>query len=323
MDAAAKSKDLLYVGGTSGDVTVYSYPAGKLLGTLTDPTNPEGECVDKSGDVFVTNLSPAEIFEYAHGGKTPIETLQGTDRDTDGCGVDPTTGNLAVASLGFGSSGNVAIYPNGTGSPSTYTDPNIYYYFDCAYDDQGNLWVDGQSYGSSYELAELPKGSSTFTSITLDQFISFPSSVQWVGKYLLIGDQALPYLYKIKMQGTMGKREATIDLNGAKDIVQFWIDGHTVVGGDSADNEVQYWPYPRGGNATKTITEGVGGPLGLTISKASKIGPRRCWILCRPSARAIPHVSRGSFKTGIGWAPQQVSCITSVSRDECSGNATP
>ncbi|HLY01583.1 MAG TPA: hypothetical protein VKR56_03715 [Candidatus Cybelea sp.] len=50
----------------------------------------------------------------------------------------------------------------------------------------------------------------------------------------------------------------------------FWIDGHTVVGGNHGDNNVQYWPYPGGGDPTKTITKGVGGPDGLTISKARK-----------------------------------------------------
>src|SRR5580700_9415982 len=50
----AVTQDLLYVGGNSGDVTVYSYPKGKLLGTLTGFNLPAGECVDKAGDVLIT-----------------------------------------------------------------------------------------------------------------------------------------------------------------------------------------------------------------------------------------------------------------------------
>jgi hypothetical protein len=268
----AKTDDLLYVGGNNDELTVYSYPRGKLVGVVKNPDFYllSGECVDASGDIFVTSLGNEKIFEYEHGGKKAIATLQAATNDPAGCAVDPTTGNLAVTTLAFGSSGNVAVCPNAQGTPSTYTDPNIYYYYFCAYDTRGNLFVDGQSYGSSFEIAELPKGSSTFTSITVNQSLNWPGGLQWDGKYLVVGDQDAADVYEFAISGSSGTLEGTTPINGADDVHQFWIHGHAIVGGDHSDSEVQFWPYPLGGNSTKTITKDVGGPDGLSISPAKK-----------------------------------------------------
>jgi hypothetical protein len=91
-----KGADLLYVsdGGTD-DVLVFSYPQGALVGTLSGFDNPYGLCTDVKGDVFVVNESADTVVEYAHGGKTPIATLNlGTP--TLACSVDEHTGDLAV-----------------------------------------------------------------------------------------------------------------------------------------------------------------------------------------------------------------------------------
>ena len=87
----AKKKDLLYISdrGTN-DVYVYSYPRGKLNGTLTGFNDPDGECVDKTGDVFITNFLSSNIIEYAHGGTSPIATLSDPGYYPADCSVDPT-----------------------------------------------------------------------------------------------------------------------------------------------------------------------------------------------------------------------------------------
>lgn len=92
----AKSETLLYVFNVY-TITVYSYPKGKLVGTLSDFEKPYGECVDKSGNVYITDSSFARIYEYAHGGTKPIHTLKDPEYQPYGCAVDPTTGDLAVA----------------------------------------------------------------------------------------------------------------------------------------------------------------------------------------------------------------------------------
>ncbi len=112
----AKSEDLLYIANVY-TITVYSYPKGKLVGTFKDFYKPYGECVDKNGDVYITDSTFAKIYEYAHGGTKPIHTLKDPGYEPYGCAVDPTTGNLAVANYSDASArqGNLVIYHKAKG----------------------------------------------------------------------------------------------------------------------------------------------------------------------------------------------------------------
>jgi hypothetical protein len=272
----AKKDDLLYISdGSTYDVYVYSYPSGKLVGTLTGFTEPTGECVDKTGDVFITTSTfygTGTIFEYAHGGTQPIATLSDPDGNPRGCSVDPTTGNLAVTNFASASGGgSVSVYTDAEGTPSAYTDSAIYTYFFCGYDREGNLFIDGRSYGGATQFAELPDGQETFTNISLNQSIGYPGGVQWHGKYVAVGDQDVNVIYQFTISGGMGSKARSTLLTGAGDVVQFWIDGAKVVGPDSQNSDVGFWKYPAGGTATKIITEDLSDPYGAVVSKAKKL----------------------------------------------------
>lgn len=258
MSPHAKKDDLLYLTDEEADaVYVYSWPRGKMEGTLTGFYAPNGECVDKAGDVFVANEDTSQIFEYAHGGTSPINTLNDADEYPVGCSSDPTTGNLAVTNIDTtrGGEGSVAIYADASGSPTTYTAPNFYYYFFCAYDDKGNLFVDGTNNGSTFEFAELPAGSSTFETIALNQSIDFPGGVQWDGKHVAVGDQEQPYIYEFAIKGSSGSEVGSTPLDDTNDVSQFWIQGRKVVAPDFLNSEEQIFKYPAGGTAIKTIPE--------------------------------------------------------------------
>ena len=73
---AHKRQALLYISDIeSGEVFVYSYPSLAVAGTLTGFSEPAGTCVDTTGDVFIVDYGASDIVEYAHGGLTPIATL--------------------------------------------------------------------------------------------------------------------------------------------------------------------------------------------------------------------------------------------------------
>jgi hypothetical protein len=211
----AKSKDLLYVGDIY-DVTVYSYPQGKLEGRLNGFYEIGGECVDAKGDVFVVNTLGGKIVEYAHGGKKPIQTLQATGYEPADCAIDPTTGNLAVTIFGGASSGELAIYQDAKGTPTLYTDPDFLNYGYCGYDDNGNLFIDGGNEDHVVVFAELAKGASSFLNLTLDQSFNDTGAIQWDGKYLDVGDQNTSNIYRFSISGSQGTEVGVTQLGAMR-----------------------------------------------------------------------------------------------------------
>jgi hypothetical protein len=267
----AKSENLLYF-GDNDELTVYSYPQGKFVGVVKNREfdGLQGECVDSSGDIFVTSLTNGKIFEYRHGGKEPIATLQAAANNPSDCAVDPTTGNLAVTTLGSTKPGNLAIYRHARGTPKVYVDPSIQKYFFCGYDGGGNLYLDGQPPKGRFQFAELPKGRSEFTNITLNQKIYWPGSVLWDGNYVAVGDVVVPNVYEFSISGSQGTLRGTTPLDGVIYDNAFSLDRKRIVvaAGGTSFNTAMIFDYPAGGDAVKIIRRGIGGALGLAISTA-------------------------------------------------------
>jgi hypothetical protein len=268
----AVTQNLLYISNVR-TVTVYSYPKGKLKGTLKHFYIATGECVDKKGDVFIVDDGYGRVFMYGHGGTKRVRTLVATGNPV-GCSIDPTTGNLAVTTLGHGSNGSIEIFKNAGGNPTPYQDSAFQQMYFCGYDDKGNLFVDGvHSPGGTgdFVFAELPKGSSIFTNIVLNQYIGFPGGVQWDGKHVAIGDQTTN-IYEFAINGSTGTIAGTTQMgSGAQYVKQFWIQGRTVIAPNvyaASGSDVFFYKYPGGGDATKTITKGITDAQGSTVSLA-------------------------------------------------------
>lgn len=265
----AKKSELLYVSDQGPEtVDIYGYPSDKLKGLIAGFKAVALECVDKSGNVFVTDPVASAVFEYAHGSVIPIATLKDPGYEPVSCSIDPTTGNLAVGNYATtgDEQGNVAIYKDAKGKPHDYTAPNINFVFSCAYDGLGNLFVDGQTPGSAFGFAELPKSGTSFKSITLNQpFGTLVGYVAWDGKYVAILDRSASVIYQFTISGRKGKQVGSTSLVGAGNIVQFWIQSPEVIASDGSNLDVGIWNYPSGGTAVKVIT-GFSQPVGVTIS---------------------------------------------------------
>ena len=142
MSPDANSQTLLYVSDiATGSVQVFAYPKGTLEGTLTGFGYPQGECADSSGNVYIADAGNDVVVEYAHGGTSPIATLNDPNAYPASCAVDPASGNVAVANLltaqNF-NAGTVAIYPPGSSNATaTYADPSIVREYFLAYDLSG------------------------------------------------------------------------------------------------------------------------------------------------------------------------------------------
>ena len=280
---AKKSKALLYVAdqGTN-DVDVYSYPAGKLKGTLTGFQTPSGVCSNKAGDVFILNGNGMTVEVYAHGGSSPIRTLDLPGYPELNCSVDPTTGNLALGVLAGSCGDCFVVFAGGSGTPTTYTPSGQDGLPGCGYDDKGNLFCDAYGTGG-FALFELPKGSSTVTTVPVSGAGSLTAgSIQWDGTDLAFGAGAGPTLYQIKLSlsGSTGSVVGSTSLSGASAVWQFWITnnlggkkhkGLRVIAPTFVNSApvVGYWNYPAGGTATNTITTGLEEPDGAALSTKS------------------------------------------------------
>jgi hypothetical protein len=266
---AAHSSDLLYVSdeGTN-DVYVLSYPRERLRRTLTGFTDVAGECVDGAGDVFIVDSGASDIVEYAHGGSTPKATLLDPGYEPIDCAVDPTNGDLAVTNISAGSSkpGNVVLYKSAKGKPKAYyVDPELAYPEFCAYDDSGDLYLDGGRTLKKFQFAEMPSGHTTFINIKLNQRITAGAGVAWDGKHVEIEDMTTSTIFHFAIKGKRGMQVGVTPLVGAKEVDLFWIQKSLVLGADFGSSDVGVWSYPSGGPAKKVVT-GFDMPVDAVIS---------------------------------------------------------
>lgn len=270
-----KKKPYLYISDYGASALyVYKWPSLTPVGTVTTGlSNPDGICNDKKGNIYVANNTGQSIVEYKHGGTSPIKTLSDPNYYPVGCSVDTVTGNLAVSNIfaTTGGGGTVAVYTGAKGSPTLYTDSQLSSVYFVGYDNKGNLFADGFNPGGTFQLAELPKGSGTFTNITLTGgSITFPGNIRWDGSHVAVGDQEYgggAASAIVQTTGAGGAITGTTVLGSAIDVVGFSIyKGNTAIGPDAGNLVTYLYKYPAGGSPTNTVS-GSSSPYGSAISK--------------------------------------------------------
>lgn len=289
----AKRENLLYLSGSDGRIAVLSYPGGKVVGTIGKQSSnpfPGGECTDAKGDIFVTATNEQQvgtIYEYAHGGLSPIAMLSDPG-EALGCAVDSKTGDLAVANFRDVQNsdyfGDIAIYKSGQGTPTIYKDARMSGALYCGYDQSGNLFATVQTdsfYGAT--LFELARGSSTLEPIsiaglTLHGAGRVNPDVQWDGKYMTVsgadhsGRANGPLgIYRLSISGSSATVVGTtvLTVGNGKFFGQGWIQGSSIVYADRQDDSVSFWKYPNGGKAYKTLGNVLRLVQGAAVSLAS------------------------------------------------------
>jgi hypothetical protein len=282
---------LLYVSdGSSGTIDVYNYrvKSGKLYGQITGLSFPYGQCVDRHGNVYVVDNATAKIYEYAHGGTTPIATADDAYGYPIGCAVDHASGNVAVAnfdSLASGA-GGVDVFTGGLGGSQTnYTDANLYHLWPPGYDRSGNLFVQATDYSGYTKFAELPAGASNFILLT-GLTIAFPGAVSWDGSYITVTDQDYQYayttmIYRVTVSGSNATIVRSTHLTddcypGANFMVavQPFIGGTTrkrnavAAGNLNCPSRQDFFNYTNGGDPKRTLPEAIApnDPYGQSIS---------------------------------------------------------
>jgi hypothetical protein len=266
-DRRAKAKDYEYVINFYGTyATMLDYPkSDQQIGTIT---NVGGQgCTNAlygyGKKIFWIVAADNQIEEFKVP-KKPIKALSDSVGMPSSCAMD-TSGDLAVGILNGSGSGDVVIYKNASGSGTVMSTPLAAEYFD-GYDNHGNLFADGYT-ESNFGLVELPKGGSTFQTITTSNSVGFPGSVQWDGTYMTVFDQYTSDIYQYTVSGTQATLKGTVSLTGAGDCAQTWIVKGLVYCGDADNNDGEVFKYPAGGSPVAVLTGNFDFPLGVTVAK--------------------------------------------------------
>jgi hypothetical protein len=277
--ADTASQDLLYVSDVNtDDVYALRYPRGGLVFTLTGFGQPDGLCSDAEGNVFVTNYLYDNAVEYAHGARTPTKTFIAPGA-TSACSVDPTTGNLAVVFSSYSKGTGVAVFPSAQGSPVvTYSGAGAILTHG-GYDNEGNLFLDGDTNGRAWGFFVLPKSGGPILYVTLSGgSFSKSGQIQWDGKHMAVLDESLDTVSRIKFHRPRGARNhwsgtvlgvTTLKECGAG--LQSWIQGSAIIVPCSAHNvaHVKVFDYPAGGHPIKTVGRSILLiPAAVTVSVA-------------------------------------------------------
>jgi hypothetical protein len=286
---ATKKGALMYASDwATDDVFVYDYPSGKQVGTLTGFDAPYGMCVDKKGDIYISNFYNGTAVEYAHGGTSVVNTYTGVGEPI-GCSID-AKGDLAVTSF---NPGGVTVFAGGDPSKgTTYTGP-CEFLWTMGYDSKDNLIGIGEEGNGSIVACALLDGSKAMITLsgccTGPIQIDFPGGTMWDGRYIALGDQEATgkpegSVIAATLSGTtLSEHGTTIlgdDCNGSytstvnpfivgkKNTPANRTRGRVIAAalpctGSSAG--IGLWHYPKGGGPFKTYT-GLAAPYGVAVS---------------------------------------------------------
>lgn len=267
---------LLYISDAASDtVSVFGYPSRTPVGQLFGFNQPQGECADEDGNVYITNTGAQQIDVYPPGSGTLLQTISDPGEFPVGCAIGPR-GDLAVtniASTSYGT-GSISMYRGSYTVPIVITSPYFAsMYFD-GFDDNDNLFVDGQNGSGAFQLGELASGSGTITPVSVTgATISYPGGVQvtYPGPKVNVGDQLGNVVYRMSESGVVNGHTS---LHGSSDCVQ----GTIVVGKpatrgvficpDAGTADTEFFKYTAGGSPTHTIT-GFAEPIGSVVAAAA------------------------------------------------------
>lgn len=272
----------------AGDVYIFTMPALALKGTITGLGQPQGECSDNSGNVWVADTINRELDQYSRAGAL-LNTLSDPTGLPLSCAVNLSTGDLAVTQIPDGADdGGVLVYPNATYPPTEELhNPSQSTYYFAGYDPSGNLYVSGTDFSGAYMLSEAPAGSTTMSTITISGgTIFFPGMVQWnlVANDLVLGDQfcadeQTSCIYSASVSGSTATITGTTTLmnfEGAPvcDMAQGVVARLARMGAAGGDYEfcsstpssVDRWHFPAGGVPTNFNDSVPVVPVGAAIS---------------------------------------------------------
>jgi hypothetical protein len=233
-------------------------------GSITNGINgPDGNWVDKKGNLYVANYSGPYITEYAPGGSSPSFTYTGGISDPVGVSTD-TKGNVFEADyLG----GYVEELPQGSNSPTNTCYPGGNVEGVAVNSKTGDVFVDYNASSGGAKIVEYKGGLSGCSGTVLGVTLSFAGGMVLDKKLnIIVCDQLGPTVDVIKppyssVSGTLG--------SGYSDPFHVTINkkNNQAYVADYTGADVQVLKYPSGTNqATLNSANGLSSPFSAVDS---------------------------------------------------------
>jgi hypothetical protein len=181
---AKKKKSFIYW-GSYNDNAIYIFSAGRVpteKGEITaGVSNPERLFVDKSLNLYATNLATGTITAYKRGETSPYLTISDSVNRPTGLTVD-SAGTVYCANVG---NSTITEYPKGQTTPSLWIYVFPYSPENLAVDDHDNLYVSALS-----EVVEFAHGSTIGKRLDLDVRAPGALEVDKSGNIIIIDSSA-------------------------------------------------------------------------------------------------------------------------------------
>ena len=283
-------KKLLYISNDyPGQVLVYNYKTDELVGTISGFQNPSGQCVDAKGDVWIADTDSGIISEYAHGGTAVLGSVKAIQ--PIGCAISPS-GDLAVSAASTGVSDELEVWKNASGDPIVYANHACTFLLTPAYDNRGNLIVEGDNTTTGpWEPCVLLAGSPSLVAATLNQSLLTGGGAAWDGQHIVltaVRGRGSTKLLRVAIESpgsinVVGTTTLTNDPNcksfraavglpfvvGDKNTPLNRNLGKVLLGGNTCpQSRFGFWRYPSGGEPFKAFGSQPAEPSGSSVSIA-------------------------------------------------------
>lgn len=281
MDREVVGKALIFVSTTSsssGVVNIYkaSNPP-TLVGQITPPF-PEGLATDTAKNLYVASNSNVLVYAPPYTG-SPILTIDDPGYYANGVAISPNgvigvTNFCNAPSCGTGT-GSVVLYAkNGTEPCVTLPAPPEFQlvFFD-AFDDEGNLYIDGLGYSDNAVIAKVERGcNAKKIRLLTAQNIQVSQGIQVDKKdRVAIYDphQNTIFAYKAPKGGSLGYPVKSVLIPSPGDPVNFVFSkegSHVFTAEQDVSGGIMHkFAYPAGGAPKYTLSVG-GAPQGIAIT---------------------------------------------------------
>ena len=176
----AKGGASIIVSDASDNVVDIFNAAGKQTAQLTGFSQPQGLALDTAGNLYVADTGNSRIQVYAAGFKGTPTTINDPGESPASVTID-SKGNLGVTNILTTSDGpgSVSFFNKGGTLLATLSNANFAKVIFDAFDDKGNLYIDGTNASGAFVAGEVVGGVSgkAITILATGNSVGYPGGI--------------------------------------------------------------------------------------------------------------------------------------------------